>query len=90
VNFNHLNIVENIPRLQWACRRGMLELDLFLAPYLKESYLNLGLEDKKAFVDLLNYPDPEILSWLLGEVEPADLALIKIVNDIRHHAKNRI
>ena len=84
-----MNIVENIPQLQWACRRGMLELDLFLAPYLEEKYLDLALADKMAFVELINYPDPEILSWLLGEAEPLNPSLINIVQAIRTHARTR-
>jgi antitoxin CptB len=84
------NIINNIPRLRWACRRGMLELDVLLGNYLNNAYLDLSLADKKLFVALLGQPDPEIFEWLMGHSHPEDPGLAHIVDKIRSHAKSRI
>lgn len=82
-------ILENPSRLEWACRRGMLELDVLLGNFLKEVYLTLPLEDKILFIKLLGCPDPEIFAWIMGHEKPTDFNLIKITEMIRHHAKSR-
>lgn len=81
-NFEH-----NASRLAWACRRGMLELDLILQPFLERRYSTLSDTQKQAFQSLLNYPDPELLSWLMGyEEAPSDPDLSDIIAQIRQYA----
>lgn len=82
------DLINNLPRLQWACRRGMLELDVLLSNFLKEKYSTLTLPEKEAFVKLLNCTDPEIFAWLMGHETPKSEFTL-IVNAIRHHAQNR-
>lgn len=77
-------------KLQWACRRGMLELDVLLGNFLNEAYPALSLDDKNRFIALLKCSDPEIFSWLLGREKPEDEDLAFITKLIRHHAKSRI
>lgn len=84
------NIVNNTARLQWACRRGMLELDVLLGNFLKEAYSQLLLEDKKLFVELLGCTDPELFAWLMGYKTPSDEGLARIINVLRCHAQSRI
>ena len=36
-------------RLRWACRRGMLELDVLFRPFVDEAYDDLSDEDKFIF-----------------------------------------
>lgn len=81
------NLVDNLSRLAWACRRGMLELDVLLGNFLKKGYLSLPLADKQAFIDLLNYPDPELFAWLLGQTMPTDKGLANIIYLIRAYAQ---
>ena len=81
---------DNIAKLQWACRRGMLELDVLLGNFLKTAYPCLSLEDKQHFVELLSYPDPELLDLLMGRMVAEEPNLVRIVEAIRHHAKSRI
>lgn len=76
-------------RLIWACRRGMLELDVLLGNFLKEAYPALSVEDQRLFVQLLGCTDPEIFSWLLGQVIPPDPGLASITDRIRRHARSR-
>ncbi len=83
-------IVNNLPKLQWACRRGMLELDVLLGNFLKEAYPSLSLEDKKIFVELLSCADTDLFDWLLGYASPTDERLARITEAIRQHARDRI
>ncbi|MFW9605797.1 MAG: succinate dehydrogenase assembly factor 2 [Pseudomonas sp.] len=65
---------ENIElkRLQWECRRGMLELDVLLKPFLDEVYSQLDAEDQARFRNLLTCEDPDLFSWFMGYSAPAE------------------
>lgn len=79
-----------ITRLKWACRRGMLELDVILGNFLKEGYPHLSLLDQQLFIDLLETPDPELYDYLMGRSQPSDPNLASITEFIRQHAQSRI
>jgi antitoxin CptB len=83
-------IINNLSKLKWACRRGMLELDVLLNKFLSEKYTDLQVADKKRFVDLLSCTDPELFAWLMGHETPQDLDLIRIVELVRQHARSRV
>jgi antitoxin CptB len=60
-----------IRRLEWRCRRGMKELDLLLVRYLKGAFVQASSEQRAAFVEFLELPDPDIASYLVaGHVPP--------------------
>lgn len=84
------NILNNQSKLQWACRRGMLELDILLSNFLQEVYMTLNIEEKKQFEILLECSDPDLFSWLLGQNIPSDSGLLHITDRIRQHARSRI
>ena len=84
------DFINNMPKLKWACRRGMLELDVLLGNFLNEAYFKLSDEDKKNFVALLSCKDPELFAWLLGQEVPDDEGLAKMTDMIRKHARSRI
>lgn len=83
------NFLDNIDKLRWSCRRGMLELDVLLGNFLTEAYSGLERADKERFVLLLNCTDPELFTWLMGRESPADADLARITDIIRQHAKSR-
>ena len=71
-------------RLVWAARRGMLELDLILKPFVEQVYCDLNNEDQRRFQQLLECEDPELFSWFLLRTEPEDgemRAIVKVVLD---------
>lgn len=80
--------MNNTAKLKWACRRGMLELDVLLGNFLAERYDQLPDTEKLQFIELLNCADPEIYAWILGQV-PAPEAFINITTLVRQHAQNR-
>jgi antitoxin CptB len=79
---------ECIPkRLKWACRRGMLELDLWLDQFIINSWSQLSAEDKKVFEIMLEEPDPILYRWLTLQEIPSDPTICSIINLIRHDAR---
>lgn len=69
-------------RLKWQCRRGMLELDVLLEPFLDEVYLTLDEEDKARFHELIKLEDQEMFPWFMQKETPEDADLARIVNII--------
>ncbi|TAK73041.1 MAG: succinate dehydrogenase assembly factor 2 family protein [Gammaproteobacteria bacterium] len=86
----HDLIVNHLTKLHWACRRGMLELDVLLGNFLKEAYPGLPVEEKKIFVELLECADTDLFAWLLGQEKPAEGKFAKITEAIRCHAQSRV
>lgn len=70
-------------RLIWASRRGMLELDLILLPFLDNVYETLSQEDKERYWKLLDEQDQDLFAWFLRRENPADDNLLRIVEIIR-------
>ena len=70
-------------KLKWACRRGMLELDVLLGKFLDEHYPSLAFKDKEHFIRLLGQSDTDLFAWLLGKEKPHDEGLASLVNKIR-------
>jgi len=73
-------------RLQWRCRRGMLELDLLLQGFLTKYYSHLSTNELAAFEELLTYSDPMLLDFLLGGKRTADQPVARIVERVRQTA----
>ncbi len=48
-------------RLNWRCRRGMLELDIVLQRFAEHQLMTLDLAELSAFDVLLDFPDNEFL-----------------------------
>ena len=74
----------NINRLSWASRRGMIELDLMLLPFLEKIYPTLDLDDQKRYWKLLECEDQDLWSWLLKSKVSDDPDLQKIIGIIRN------
>lgn len=72
-------------RLLWASRRGMLELDLVLQPFLENHYQSLSQVDKERFWRLLEAEDQDLFVWFMRRSDPDDEDLHHIVQIIRDH-----
>ena len=70
-------------RLRWRCRRGMRELDQLLGWYFEQRFVRSGDGAKAAFAELLEQPDPELWSWLLGQSTPPRSDWLSIIDEIR-------
>jgi antitoxin CptB len=70
-------------RLSWACRRGMLELDLLLLAFMERGFDTLPATQRATFERLLEAGDQQLLGWLLGHEEPDEKEFIPIIEAIR-------
>ena len=74
----------------WACRRGMLELDLVLEPFAREAYDTLSSAEQVTFQRLLHCNDQELFHWFIGEkIVEGDSDLAQMVTRIREYAAQR-
>jgi antitoxin CptB len=72
----------NKNRLRWACRRGMLELDLILEPFVENSYDALEEADQLRFEVLLESEDQSLFMWLMKRQSPDNSDMQRIVQII--------
>lgn len=66
-------------RLKWACRRGMLELDVLFEPFVEQAYDELSEADKTTFRRLVTCDDPDLFAWFMGHKECPDEELAAMV-----------
>ena len=77
----------NKNRLVWASRRGMLELDLILSPFVENVYDSLTEGDKLRFEVLLECEDQTLFMWFMQREQPADPNMQRILQIIRESRK---
>nr|WP_289846766.1 succinate dehydrogenase assembly factor 2 [Colwellia sp. E2M01] len=77
----------NKARLKWACRRGMLELDVLFTPFVDEAYDDLSTQDQFTFERLLTCQDPELFAWFMGHEVCEDTELNAMVQHILKRVK---
>jgi len=70
-------------RLFWGSRRGMLELDLILQPFLDNIYPSLEQADKERYWKLLEEQDQDLFAWFMHRDNPEDTELQRIVDIVR-------
>ncbi len=58
--------VERLNRLRWRCRRGLLELDLWLERFVQGELNRFSAEEFPLLESLLEEADADILDWLEG------------------------
>lgn len=72
-------------KMKWRCRRGMLELDLLLERFMAQGYDELSDEQMTVFKKILEEPDPDLYSWLMGYAVPDNQAFYQFVKWFREH-----
>jgi len=76
-------VLFSVKKLRWACRRGMLELDVILNRFLEEGYEQMTQQQKLDFQRFLEEADQDLFNWLLHRSKPEDKdfqALIQLIN----------
>jgi antitoxin CptB len=69
-------------RLYWHSRRGMLELDVLLVPFVREVYSTLNPTDRALYVRLLECEDQDMFGWFMQRGESQDPELQRMVRMI--------
>ena len=78
----------NKNRIFWHSRRGMLELDLLLVPFVQDVFDDLTVEDQILYRDLLILEDQDIYSLLMGSSHSEDTKYAAITKKILAHNKD--
>ncbi len=78
---------QRLSRLKWACRRGMLELDVLFMPFVDEAFNDLEEDKKLIFERLLTCDDPDLFAWFMGHQKCDDPELAAMVDHILSRVK---
>ncbi|MBU2979090.1 succinate dehydrogenase assembly factor 2 [Alteromonas sp. C1M14] len=74
-------------RLKWACRRGMLELDVLFLPFVEEAFDDLDEHQQETFERLLTCDDPDLFAWFMGHQQCDDPELAAMVAIVLNRVK---
>lgn len=75
---------EDLKRLYWHSRRGMLELDLLLVPFAENNLAGLSDDELQTYRDLLREEDQDLFQWLTRRTGAPSPRLQQIVDKILH------
>tara|TARA_R110002110_G_scaffold406421_1_gene626351 strand:- start:162700 stop:162981 length:282 start_codon:yes stop_codon:yes gene_type:complete len=79
---------EELNRMRWASRRGMLELDLVLGPFVSERYPQLDDVDRQRYQQLMSCEDQDLFAWFMRREQPDDEELATIVRKILEYTRD--
>lgn len=74
---------EQLRRLRWQCRRGMLELDHLFSRFIDLGYADLTPADRLLFTELLREQDQDLHNWLIARSELPPRNYRELVDRIR-------
>jgi antitoxin CptB len=69
MNKNKSMTDEEVRRLSWRCRRGLLELDIVLQRFSDNHLACLSTQELSAFDSLLDLPDNEFLDLVTSRIK---------------------
>ncbi|MBS6018285.1 MAG: succinate dehydrogenase assembly factor 2 [Haemophilus parainfluenzae] len=73
-------------RIEWDCRRGMLELDKIIMPFYKAHFDQLTDDKKDIFIRLLAATDLQLFSWFFNDSQSDDAevqAMVEYIQDVQ-------
>ena len=70
-------------RVKWASRRGLLELDLLLAPFVTEAFLELDMLLRQDYRELLFQDDQDLMEWIMGRSAITEDRFVPVIEEIR-------
>ena len=72
-----------LKRMLWRCRRGLLELDIMLKPFVAKQYATLSEPELFVFEALLDLPDNTLWDMMSGRMEVEDAAQQALLEKIK-------
>ncbi len=75
----------DLKHIYWRSRRGMLELELKLVPFVRDAYVHLNPAQQAAYERLLAEEDWQIFDWLQRRESPRDPLMAEVVEKIIAH-----
>ncbi|MCL6270183.1 succinate dehydrogenase assembly factor 2 [Sansalvadorimonas sp. 2012CJ34-2] len=79
---------EELNRLFWHSRRGMLELDVLLVPFSREVYPALSQAEQKSYQELLACEDADLFVWFMEKEVPDDPRIASMVSLVLERARS--
>lgn len=80
----------SVVRLKWACRRGMLELDLVLLPFFNSEFGQLTQSEQIDFEALLACQDQDLYAWILNFQPCLEPRFHPMLSKIRAHVERQL
>lgn len=80
---------QQLKKLQWASRRGMLELDVVLLPYLEKQAEHFSDQDIAHYSEFLEETDPDLYAWIMGFETPKE-RFAELVASIRQFVDDQL
>ena len=77
----------NINKVIWASRRGLLELDLLLEPFIRSEFTKMSDFDQSHLYEFLKLDDDELFDFFLGSKEVPQQFLAIVSEVLEFHAK---
>ncbi|MEC6798977.1 MULTISPECIES: succinate dehydrogenase assembly factor 2 [Photobacterium] len=81
---------EEKARVKWACRRGMLELDVLVMPFFEECFDDLSEQEQRDFISLLTCDDPDLFKWMMQHGRSDNTAHAMMVDKIVAHNNSKL
>ena len=72
----------DLKHIYWRSRRGMLELELKLVPFVRDHFRDLGEDERAAYEAMLAEEDWQIFDWLQQRAVPDDPVMRAVVRKI--------
>lgn len=73
----------DLARVRWRSRRGMRELDAVLRSFVDHEVAILPPDELARFEQILELPDPTLLSYLTARSVPEDPDIARLIDRIR-------
>lgn len=77
-------------RIEWDCRRGMLELDKIIMPFYLKHFDELTDDKKDIFIRLLASTDLQLFSWFFNRGQSSDSDIQSMVEYIQNVQKSQL
>lgn len=74
--------VNDLKHIYWRSRRGMLELELKLVPFVRDHFASLTEAEQSAYEAMLAEEDWQLFDWLQGRETPDDPCTKQVVDKI--------
>ena len=72
----------DLKHIYWRSRRGMLELELKLVPFLRDHYKALSAAEQQTYEALLAEEDWQLYDWLQGREIPTEPMTKQVIDKI--------
>jgi len=72
----------DLKHIYWRSRRGMLELELKLVPFVRDEFARLSKAEQAVYESMLGEEDWQLYDWIHGRAIPVDPLVKQVVDKI--------